>query len=125
MHHLAAAGGMADVNGVLQVEMRRHRREIVGIMIHVMAVADLAGAPVAAAVMGDDAEAVIGEEDHLGIPVVGRQRPAMAEHDRLTLAPILVEDLDAVLCRDGGHGKDPSVTLLRRHSGFALCVHPE
>ena len=58
MHHLAAAGGMADVNGVLQVEMRGHGREIVGIMIHVVAVADLAGAAVAAAVMGDDAKTV-------------------------------------------------------------------
>ena len=83
MHHLAAAGGMADVNGVLQIEMRRHGRKIVGIMIHVMAVAGLAGTAVAAAVMGDDAIAVIEEEQHLRVPVVGRQRPAMAEHDRL------------------------------------------
>src|SRR3954466_3135367 len=64
--------------------------------------------------MGNDAEAVIGEEDHLGIPVVGRQRPAMTEHDRLTLAPILEEDLDAVFCRDGGHG---NILLLR---GYAV-----
>ena len=58
MHHLAAAGGMADVNGVLQVEMRGQRREIVGIVIHVMAVGHLAGPAMAAAVMGDDAKAV-------------------------------------------------------------------
>ena len=38
MHHLAAAGGMADMDGVLQVEMRGDGREIVGIMIHVVAV---------------------------------------------------------------------------------------
>ena len=38
-HHLAAAGGMADVDGVLQIEMRRHGRKVVGIMIHVVAVA--------------------------------------------------------------------------------------
>ena len=54
MRHLAAAGGMADVNGVFQVEMRRQRREVVGIMIHVMANADLTGSAVAATVMGDD-----------------------------------------------------------------------
>jgi len=29
MHHLAAAGGMAYVNGVLQVEMRRQSRKVV------------------------------------------------------------------------------------------------
>jgi hypothetical protein len=43
------------------------------------------------------------EEQHLGVPVVRLQRPAVAEHDRLTLPPILVEDLDAVFGRDGGH----------------------
>ena len=42
VHHLAAAGGMADMDGVLQVEMRGHRREVVGIMVHVVAVGDLA-----------------------------------------------------------------------------------
>ena len=42
VHHLAAAGGMADVNGVLQVEMRGHGRKVVRIMIHVVAVAGLA-----------------------------------------------------------------------------------
>ena len=119
MHHLAAAGGMADVNGVLQVEMRRHGREIVRIMIHVMAVADLAGAAVAAAVMGDDPKAVIEEEHHLRVPVVRRQRPAMAEHDRLTLAPILVEDLDAVFGRDGGHGNSPLLQLQSTAHGSA------
>src|SRR5262249_9007034 len=44
------------------------------------------------------------EEQHLGITVVRRKRPAVAEHDRLTRAPVLVEDLDPVLCRDGRHG---------------------
>src|SRR6185369_9731173 len=102
---LAAAGGMADMNGVLQVEMRRHGREVVGVMVHVVAVGHLAGAAMAAAIMGDDPKAVVLEKQHLCVPVVGRQRPAVAEHDRLPLAPILVEDLDAVLGRDGGHGE--------------------
>src|SRR6185369_7710605 len=107
---LAAAGGMADMNGVLQVEMRRHGREVVGVMVHVVAVGHLAGAAMAAAIMGDDPKAVVLEKQHLRVPVVGRQRPAVAEHDRLPLAPILVEDLDAVLGRDGGHGNSPLVT---------------
>ena len=70
MHHLAAAGGMADVNSVLDVEMRGHRREVIGIMIHVMAVAGLAGPSMAAAVMGNDAKTVIEEEQQLRIPIV-------------------------------------------------------
>ena len=95
---------MADVNGVLQVEMRRHRGEVIGIVIHVVTVSDLGGAAVAAAVMGDDAIALIEEKQHLCIPVISRQRPAMAEHDGLTFAPILIENLNAVLGRNSVHG---------------------
>ena len=35
----------------------------------------------AAAVMGDDAVALDQEEHHLGVPVIGAQRPAVVEHD--------------------------------------------
>ena len=70
VHDLAAAGRVTDVNRALQIEMRRERREIVGIMVHVMAVGHLAGAAMAAAVMGDDAKTVIEEEQHLRIPIV-------------------------------------------------------
>ena len=104
---LAAAGRMADVDGILQIEMRRHRGEVIGIVIHVVTVSDLAGATVAAAVMSDDTIAVLEKEQHLRIPVIGRQRPAMAEHDGLTFAPVLVKDLHAVFGRDGAHGFVP------------------
>ena len=56
-------------------------------------------------------EPVIGEEHHLGVPIVRRERPAMAEHDRLALAPVLIEYLDAVLCCD------------RRHDFVSLCAY--
>ena len=111
MHHFAATGRMADVDSVLQIEMRRHRRKVIGIVIHVVAVADLGGAAVAAAVMGDDAIAVVEEEQHLRIPVVGRQRPTMAEDDGLSFAPILIIDLDAVFGFDCTH-VIPSLLLL-------------
>jgi hypothetical protein len=62
---------MADMNGVLQIEMRRHRRKVIGIMIHVVTVTGLAGTAVAAAVMGDHPVAVIEEEQHLRVPIVG------------------------------------------------------
>ena len=87
-----------------EIEMRGYRREVVGIVIHVVAVAGLGGPAVAAAVMGDDAIAVTEEEQHLIVPVVGRQRPTMAEHDGLTFAPVLVEDLDAVFGLHDAHG---------------------
>ena len=77
------------MNGVLQIEMRRHGGKIVRIVIEVMAVGHLAGAAVAAAVVRDHAIAVTEKEQHLVVPVIGGQRPAVAEHDRLTLAPVL------------------------------------
>ena len=83
----AAAGRVADMDGVLEIEMRRHRREIIGVVVHVVSVAVWRGAAVAAAIVRDDAIAVIEEEHHLRVPVVGRQRPAVAEHDRLARCP--------------------------------------
>ena len=64
--------------------MRRHRRKIIGIVVHVVAVAGLGGPSMAAPVMGNDAIAMLEEEQHLRVPVIGRQGPAMAEHDGLT-----------------------------------------
>src|ERR1700747_2287185 len=93
MHNLAATGRVADMDSILEVEMRRHRGEVIGIVIHVVAVADLAGPAVAAAVMSNDAIALIEEEQHLRIPIIGRQRPTMTEDDGLTFAPVLIVDL--------------------------------
>ncbi len=50
MGHLAASGRMADVDGVLQVKMSGERGEVVGVVVHVVAVGCLAGAPVTAAI---------------------------------------------------------------------------
>src|SRR5262245_16252421 len=103
---------MTDVNGVLQIKMGGHRREIIGIVIHVVAVARLGGSAVAAAVMGDHTIAVIEKEQHLRVPVIGRQRPAMAEHDGLTLAPILVKNLYSIFCFNSAHVFDSSILRL-------------
>ena len=62
---------------------------------------DLRRTAVAATVMRDDAIALRQEEQHLRVPVVGGEGPAMVEHDRLGVlrAPVLVEDVDAVAGR--------------------------
>ena len=91
------------MNSVLQAEMRCQRREIISIMIHVMAIGDLTGPAVTAAVMRDDAIPAIDKKHHLSVPIVGRQRPSVAENDGLSLAPIFVEDLRTVLSRDRTH----------------------
>ena len=103
VHDLTAAGRMADMDCVFEIEMCRHGGEVVGIMIHVVTVADLCGAAVAAAVVRNDTIAAVEKKQHLRIPVIGRKRPAVTEHDGLTLAPILVKDLNTVLSFDETH----------------------
>src|SRR4030081_422225 len=87
--------------------MCRQRRQVVGIVVHVMAVAGLGGSPVAAPVMGDHAIAVLEEEQHLCVPVIGRQRPTVAEHNGLTVSPVLVEDFRAIRGSDRTHVGPP------------------
>ena len=53
-HHLAAAGQMADVNRILQVEMISDGLQIVGVIVEVMAIAYLRRTTVAAPIMCDN-----------------------------------------------------------------------
>src|SRR5262245_63257175 len=70
-----------------------------------MAVAPLARPAMAAPVVSDDSIPLPEEVEHLGVPVIGAQWPAVMEHDGLRLlgAPVLVEDRDSVLRGDGVH----------------------
>jgi hypothetical protein len=102
-HDLAAPGGVPDVDRIPQIEMLGDGRQIVGVVVHVVAVADLARASVAAAIVRDHAVAVAEEEQHLVVPVVTGKRPSVAEDDRLARSPVLEEDLDAVACGDHAH----------------------
>ena len=106
---LAAAGRVADVHRVVEIEVRGQRRQVVGVVVHVVAVTGLRRTAVPAPVVGDDPVAVLQEEQQLGVPVVSRQRPAVAEHDRLTRTPVLVEDLRAVGRRDRAHAQPPLI----------------
>ena len=56
---------MADMDGVFQIEMRGKSGEVVGVMVHIVAVGRLRGAAMATAVMSDDAIALLQEEQHL------------------------------------------------------------
>ena len=67
------------MDGAGEIEMSSQRSQVVGVVVHVVTVAGLGGASVPAPVMGDDAVAVVQEEQHLGVPVVARKRPAVAE----------------------------------------------
>src|SRR5262249_7197961 len=99
----AAACRMADKHRAVQIECLRQGSEIVGIGIEVVALPRLARTPVTAPIMRDTAITALGEEEHLVFERIGAQRPAMAEDDGLTRAPILVVDLGAVFGSDRAH----------------------
>src|SRR6202166_1827797 len=94
---------MAHMDGIFQVEMRRKSRQVIGIMVHIVAVGGLTRAAVPTPIMGDHPKAVMQEEQHLVIPVVRTERPTMAENYRLSFTPVLVVNLYTVFSRDGGH----------------------
>jgi hypothetical protein len=104
----AAAGGMADQDRVMQIQRLNEGGQIVGVGVEVVAVPGLTGTPAAAAVVGDGAIALGGDEEQLFVPHVGGQRPAVAEDDWLAGAPVLVKDFRTVGSGDGAHRASPS-----------------
>src|SRR5437762_13182924 len=115
MHHLAAAGRMADVNRIFQVEMIGDRFQIVGIVVHVVSAASLSRATMSAPIIRNDAEAFAEEKKHLRVPIISRERPAVTEDNGLSAAPVLIIDVD--VCSvffsncDVWHTEFPSVEL--------------
>ena len=57
--------------------------KVCGVVIHIVAAPSLARSFMPATVVGNDPKAVVVEEQHLRIPIVGAQWPAMAKYDRL------------------------------------------
>ena len=62
---------MADQHRVVQIERVEERRQIVGVVVQVVAVPGLAGSATAATVMGDGAIALGGQEERLVVPGIG------------------------------------------------------
>ena len=94
--HFAAARRVAHERGARQVQRVDQGGQVVGIGIHVVALERLAGAAMAAPVVGNDAVAAHSQVKHLVFPGVGRQGPAVAEDDGRAAAPVLVVDQGAV-----------------------------
>src|SRR5580704_11468911 len=99
-HYLASAGGMADMDRVFEVEMRRKSRQVVGVMVHIVTLGGLGGATMATAVMGDHAIATMQEEKQLRVPIIGRQWPTVRKDNRLSRAPVLVVNPRSVRYRN-------------------------
>src|SRR5439155_7139638 len=77
-----------------QVEMIGDGLQIVGVMVHVVSAAGLSRATMSAPITRNDAETFTHEKKHLRVPVVGRQRPTMAEDDGLSFAPVFIINVD-------------------------------
>src|SRR6266567_3955754 len=107
----STAGGVAHVDCVFQVESFCESREIIGVGVHFVAIPRLSGTAVPAPVMRDDSKALLAEKQHLSVPVIGGERPAVTEHYGLALSPILVVNLCAVFCRDRRHEFFSSLNL--------------
>src|SRR5262249_62082217 len=86
----------------LVLEYGRRARRVV---FHVVAVAHLARPTMAAPVMRHDSIPFPEEVEHLGVPVIGAQWPAVMEDDGLCVlrAPVLVEDRHPVLRVNRAH----------------------
>src|SRR5690606_19824544 len=97
-----AAGRVSDMNRVFQIEFAHQLCDIGCVGVHLVAGIGLVRATVPASVMGDDAIALVKKEQHLIVPIVCTQRPAVMKHNGLPIfrPPILVEDAGAIL---GGH----------------------
>src|SRR5437762_1468426 len=70
---------------------------------NVVAIPRLGGTTVPSPVMRDDSIALLAEEQHLSVPIVRSERPAVTEHYGLALSPVLVVNLCAVFCCDSRH----------------------
>ncbi len=68
--YFTTSGRMSDVNCVAKIETLRDRREIVGIVIHIVTVRHLRGPSMTAPVVRDNAVPLIQEKHHLRVPVV-------------------------------------------------------
>jgi hypothetical protein len=75
--HFAAAGGVAHQGDVVEIQGFDEGRQIVGIAVHVISRRGLTRSAMAAPIVRDCAEAVLREEQHLAVPHVGVQRPAV------------------------------------------------
>jgi hypothetical protein len=66
----AAAHRMPDDDDVLEVQLDDQFSEIVGVLVHIVALPRLVGATMTAAVMGNNPVSMLTEEQHLIVPGV-------------------------------------------------------
>src|SRR6201981_1604304 len=100
-HQFTGSGRVADVNGVVEVELLYECREIGGIRIHVIAGPGVARSAVTATIVRNTAVPPIREEHHLVFPGVAIQWRAVAEDNGVTCPPSFEKYLLARTAGDG------------------------
>src|SRR5436189_5972507 len=83
--------------------------------VHVVRRRGLTRPAMTATVVRDDAEALLREEEHLAVPSIRAQGPAMRERYDRTLTPIFVINLCSVFGSDRAHRKPFLVIVRCRH----------
>ena len=77
-HDFATAGGVSDEDHVVQVDRFDHRGQVVGVVIHVVAVPRLTRAAVTPPIVGDPPQTIRPDREQLVVPRVGFERPTVA-----------------------------------------------
>jgi hypothetical protein len=62
---------MADVNGVLEIQLFHQLGDIGGVCVHLVTGDGLGGTPMSTTVMSDHPKSALEKEHDLGIPVIG------------------------------------------------------
>lgn len=105
--HFAATRREAHEGHFSEIEVLDQRREIVGVRVHLVALRGLARSTVTTTIVGDAAKPSRREQEHLALPAVRAERPAMTEDHHRARAPVFGVKLRSVLRRQGGHdGRD-------------------
>ncbi len=117
---------MADVNRILEVELRGQLNQVRGIGVHVVPGIGLRGATMTAAIVSDDPKAFAQKKQHLVVPVVRAQRPTVMEDDGLGVfrTPILVEYVAAVSRCELRHENALHVTMPAGRTGAVSREKP-
>src|SRR5690606_12937939 len=117
----AAACGVANMDGILQVKCFDDGESVGSVMVHIVTVGDLSGAAMAAAVVSNDTIALGEEEQHLAIPIVRGERPSVVEDNWLGIlrAPVLIKNVNAVFGGNDSHFLN-SFSWFAEHDGAPI-----
>src|SRR5690348_17757073 len=86
--HLPTAGGVPDVHGVVQVKVLGQLGQVIGVVVHVVALAGLRGAAMSTPVVGDHPVAMVQEErESRPSATFPALPPAARQRDRRTARP--------------------------------------